>query len=80
MQTKMPDMHTASFLLPDGDGKMLVGVADDGIWELSLPPGNLRKLIDIPGNYPKIVIEHGRAGELFIAAHGIGVMRYDRNT
>lgn len=80
MQTKMPDMHTASFLLPDGDGKMLVGVADDGIWELSLPSGNLRKLIDIPGNYPKIVIEHGRAGELFIAAHGIGVMRYDRNT
>ena len=60
----------------DGD-KALVSVADDGIWELSIPSGSVRKIFDIPGKYTSIVTAPGNEGELFIGVNGLGLMRYD---
>ena len=60
----------------DGD-KALVSVADDGIWELSIPSGAVRKFLDIPGKYPSIVTAPGKDGEIFIGVYGAGLMRYD---
>ncbi|MDE5871640.1 MAG: hypothetical protein K2H22_06850, partial [Muribaculaceae bacterium] len=62
--------------LIDGD-KALVSVADNGIWELSLPSGAVRKILDIPGKYTSIVTAPGKEGELFIGVNGLGLMRYD---
>ncbi len=60
----------------EGD-KALVGVADDGLWELSLPSGGLRKFLDVPGKFTSIVSATGNPGELFVGVNGIGLMRYD---
>lgn len=60
-----------------GDDKALICVADDGIWEMSLPSGAVRKFLDIPGKYPSIVTAPGNDGELFIGVNGMGLMRYD---
>ncbi len=65
--------------LIDGD-TALIGVADDGIWEMSLPSGNVRKFLDIPGKFTSIVTAPGNPGELFIGVNGIGLMRYDIKT
>lgn len=60
----------------DGD-RALVSVADDGIWELSIPSGAVRKFLDVPGKYTSIVTAPGNDGELFVGINGIGLMRYD---
>ncbi|MDE6291296.1 MAG: hypothetical protein K2M16_07170, partial [Muribaculaceae bacterium] len=62
--------------LIDGD-KALVSVADDGIWELSIPSGAVRKFLDIPGKYTQVVTAPGKEGELFVGVNGEGLMRYD---
>ncbi len=60
----------------EGD-KALISVADNGIWEISIPSGAIRKFLDIPGKYPTIVTAPGNEGELFIGINGLGLMRYD---
>ncbi|MDE6521476.1 MAG: helix-turn-helix domain-containing protein [Muribaculaceae bacterium] len=65
--------------LIDGN-KALISVADDGVWEMSLPSGTVRKFLDIPGKYPSIVTAPGREGELFVGVNGIGLMRYNIKT
>ena len=57
--------------------KALVSVADNGLWELSLPSGAVRKFLDIPGKYTSMVTAPGKDGELFIGVNGLGLMRYD---
>lgn len=68
-----------SFRVIEGD-KVLVGVANDGVWELDLPDGNLRKVVGIEGKYPNIVMIPGNGDELMIAMHGFGVVIYNRAT
>ncbi len=63
-----------------GGDKALVSVADNGIWELSIPSGEVRKFLDIPGKYPSIVTAPGNDGELFVGVYGAGLMRYDINS
>lgn len=65
--------------LIDGD-KALISVADNGIWEISIPSGAVRRFLDIPGKYPRIVTAPGNDGELFIGVNGLGLMRYDIKT
>lgn len=60
--------------------KVLVGVANDGVWELDLPDGNLRKVVGIDGKYPNIIMIPGNGDDLMIAMHGLGVMIYNRAT
>ena len=80
MSVSIPGANNITHIqLIDGD-KALISVADDGIWELSLPSGALRKFLDIPGKYPSIVTAPGKDGELFIGVNGAGLMRYDIRT
>ncbi len=80
MSTSIPGADNITHIeIIDGD-KALVGVADNGIWELSLPSGAVRKFLDIPGKYPSIVMTPGKDGELFIGVHGVGLMRYNVKT
>lgn len=73
------DNPVCSFRVIPGD-KVLVGVANDGVWELDLPAGALRKVVGIEGKYPNILMIPGKGDELMIAMHGFGVMIYDRAT
>lgn len=63
-----------------GNNKLLVGVTNSGVWELSLPEGKIEKIIDIPGKYISLLTEIGKADDIFVSVHGLGVMRYFRNT
>lgn len=58
----------------------LISVADNGVWQMDLNSGAIRKFIDIPGKYPSIVTAPGNDGEIFIGVHGSGLMRYDIKT
>lgn len=80
MSTSIPGADNITHIeMIEGD-KALVSVADDGIWELSIPSGAVRKFLDIPGKYPTIVTAPGNKGELFIGIHGMGLMRYNINS
>lgn len=80
MSSSIPGADNVTHIqLVDGD-KALISVADDGIWEMSLPSGAVRKIIDIPGKYPSIMTCPGNDGELFIGVNGAGLLRYDMNT
>lgn len=79
LKANIPVNGNISHIYVEGD-KAIVSVAYDGVWELDLKTGALGKMIDIPGIYTDIEIAPGRPGEYFVAVHGMGVMRYDRNT
>lgn len=80
-------MHTAvptgglisSIEVTDGQ-KALIGVANEGVWELDLSTGGLRKMLEIPGKYPSVVICEGKGDDLFIGVHGAGLLRYNRKS
>lgn len=77
MSTSIPGAGNITHIeLTDAD-KALVSVADNGIWELSIPSGSIRKILDVPGKYTSIVTAPGNDGELFIGVNGLGLMRYD---
>ncbi|MDE5997751.1 MAG: response regulator [Muribaculaceae bacterium] len=80
MSSSIPGADNITDIQLVGDDKALVSVADDGIWEMSLPSGAVRKIIDIPGKYPSIMTCPGNDGELFIGVNGAGLLRYDMNT
>lgn len=76
----VPGGGSISSLTPEGDDRMLVGVANDGVWELHLPSGRLNRVVEIPGKYPSISVAPGLGEDLFIAVHGRGLLRYNRST
>ncbi|MDE5839911.1 MAG: helix-turn-helix domain-containing protein, partial [Muribaculaceae bacterium] len=77
MKTVIPGAGHITHIEMIGEDKALVSVADDGIWELSLPSGSVRKFLDIPGKYPSVVTAPGKDGEIFVGVHGRGLMKYD---
>ncbi len=80
MSASIPGADNITHIEMIDDDKALVGVADNGIWELSIPSGTVRKFLDIPGKYPSIVFAPGKGDELFIGVHGVGLMRYNTKT
>lgn len=77
MSTVIPTDGYITHIEMTGGDKALVGVAEDGIWELTIPSGAVRKIIDIPGKYTSIVTATGNEGELLIGVNGLGLIRYD---
>ncbi|MDE6021977.1 MAG: response regulator [Muribaculaceae bacterium] len=63
-----------------GNDTALVSVADNGIWQIDLNSGTVRKFLDIPGKYPSVVTAPGKEGELFVGVHGAGLLRYNIHT
>lgn len=80
MHAVIPGGGTISSFTHDGPEKILVGMANDGVWEITVPSGVVKKVVEISGKYPEIVTAIGNNDEIFIAPQGIGVMRYNRKT
>ncbi len=80
MNAIIPGDGTISSFTHDGPDRILVGMSNDGIWEITIPDGTVRRVIEIPGKYPEIVTAIGNNDEIFIAPQGIGVMRFNRKT
>lgn len=68
-----------SIEVTEGD-KAFLGVVGDGVWQLDLVSGALRKFIDISGKYPLVALARGKGNDLFVGIHGMGLMRYDMAT
>ncbi|MDE5814071.1 MAG: helix-turn-helix domain-containing protein [Muribaculaceae bacterium] len=77
MSASIPGADNITHIEMISADKALVGVPDSGIWELSIPSGSVRKILDIPGKYTKIMTAPGKEGEIFVGVNGIGLMRYD---
>ncbi|MDE6768773.1 MAG: hypothetical protein K2J78_03495, partial [Muribaculaceae bacterium] len=75
----VPGSGSLNSLTVTGD-KLIVGMANDGLYEVSLPDGNLKRLLDINATFPNIYVAPGYGDELFVAIHGVGVMRYNQKT
>ncbi len=80
MQAAVPGGGAICSLTVAWGNKAIIGMANDGLWELSLPDGHLRKLHDISGKYPKILAVPANDGKLVVSVFGKGVMLYDTLT
>lgn len=80
MHTTIPTGGTITSIEVTGGAKAFVGVANEGVWELDILSGVLKKLVDIPGKYPSLVVCEGKKDELFWGVHGEGLLRYNRKT
>lgn len=76
-RTSIPTRGIVRSIEPTANGKLLVGFANDGIWEMSAAGGNLRKILDYSGKYPSMVTCRLPGGEILVGLHGVGLMRYN---
>lgn len=67
-------------IIPLSDDKLLVGLANDGIWEYTWTSGRLHKMLDQPGKYPTLVMCRLPGEEYLIGFHGVGLLKYNRAT
>ncbi len=76
--TSIPGNGSLNALVRIPGDKLIAGVANDGLYELSLHDFTLRRIMPIEGtSYPFITVSPGLDRDLFVAAHGIGVFRFD---
>lgn len=80
LEKTVPSMGTVCAIQPLDNDRLLLGLSNDGIWEMSLSRGTLRKILDQPGKYPSIVMSALPGGDLLIGFHGVGLMRYSPST
>lgn len=73
----LPEGGTATDIEPLGAGKLLVGVGNQGVWQLSLTDGRWSRVVDVAGDCPSISLNLCNKEDLFIGAHGIGIMSYN---
>lgn len=62
------------------DGKILVGVARDGIWSVDSKSLAVARLVKPSAPYPGVVLSVGKNGEVVAAFGEVGVLRYDPAT
>lgn len=80
MITSLPGTDVIkSLTLLDGD-KLIAGMENKGLYEISLSDGSVRPILDVEGTFPNIYVAPGFGDDLFVAVHGVGVMRYNRKT
>lgn len=73
----VPSRGVVCSILPlDGD-RLLLGLSNDGVWEMSAGRGTLRKILDYPGKYPSMEMCSLPGGDLLIGFHGVGLMRFN---
>ncbi len=76
----IPDGGTITHMEQYGDKSFLLSVANSGLWLFDVESGSVKKFLDIPGKFRLIMTAPGNPGELFVAVHGLGIMRYDTKT
>lgn len=80
MATSIPGTDVIkSLTLVEGD-KLIVGIENKGLYEVSLPDGQVSPMLNVEGTFPNIYVAPGFGDDLFVAVHGVGVMRYNRKT
>ena len=72
---RLPEGRIATSIEPAGEDRLLVGIVNSGVWELSVTKGSWSRLIDIPGSYLHIYLDTDGKDDLFVGMHGVGVMR-----
>ena len=77
---EIPARGSVNTIIPAGKDRLLIGVTNDGIWEMTLDGNRLSRLIDYPGKYPTIEMCRLPGGELLIGYHGVGLVRYNPRT
>ncbi|MDO4334492.1 MAG: helix-turn-helix domain-containing protein [Bacteroidales bacterium] len=80
LKADLPSGGPITSIVPTGDGKALLGVVGDGVWQLDLLTGSLREYLDIQGTYPLLTLALGRDSELFVGVYGTGLMRHNMIT
>lgn len=68
-----------SISVMSGD-RAVVGIANEGLWELSLPSGRVSRMLSVAGKYPGIITVPANGNELMVSVFGKGVMLYDTKT
>lgn len=79
-RTVIPTHGIVRSIEPTASGRLLVGLAFEGLWEMSPSTGALRKVLDFPGKYPSLVTAKLPGGDILIGFHGVGLMRYSPAT
>lgn len=78
---KLPTTNTISSIAPYTKGTILVGISNEGVWQVDSHNGNLiKKVIDIPGKYLRIPICVVPDGRIFVSLHGVGLYLYNPAT
>lgn len=76
----LPHKGVATSIESLHEGAVIVGVVNQGVWELSLSDGRWNRIVEIPGDYPSITLHSKGKENLFIGLHGVGIMRYNMTT
>lgn len=80
MNVTIPDSGALNSLTVTDDDKVIVGVADNGLWEVSLPDGRVSHILRVDSKFPNISVAPGFGDDLFVAVHGYGVIRFNKKT
>lgn len=77
MEKEIPSKGTVcSIVSLDGD-RLLLGLNNDGVWEMSVRNGSMRRILEQPGKYPSMKMSKLPGGDILIGFHGLGLMRYN---
>lgn len=79
-KTDVPGGGSIRAIEPLGGNRLLLGVTNNGIWEMNTATGALQRVFDYPGKYPQIVAKQLPGGDLLIGFNGVGLMRYNPAT
>lgn len=79
-EREVPSKGTVRSILPVGGDRVLLGLTNYGVWEMSLSRGTMRRVVEQPGKYPSVVMCALPGGDLLLGFHGVGLMRYNPAT
>lgn len=79
-EREVPSKGSVRSILPLDHDRLLLGVTNDGVWEMSLSRGTMRRVVQQTGKYPSVVMSALPGGDLLLGFHGVGLMRYNPAT
>lgn len=77
---QLPGKGSLNSLTMLGQDRLIVGMANDGVYEVTLTDGRVKRLLEVDATFPNIHVAPGLGDELFVAIHGVGVMRFNPKT
>lgn len=76
-EKEIPSTGTVRSIEPIDNDRLLLGLTNDGVWEMSLSRGTVRPVLKQPGKYPSVAMCVLPGGDLLLGFHGVGLMRYN---
>lgn len=80
MKTAIPTGGVITSIETSDDGKVLLGVADDGVWELDLNTMKFSHILPMSESFSKVLTCRISDDEMFVAVDGQGIIRYNRTS